>query len=318
MDIRLDRRLPVPIAVQLQGQIEFGMVNGDFPPGSRLQSVRDLAAELGVSPVTVGEAYRTLAERGLIETVQGRGTFVRSTAREARENLPLLAFEAQAAQLVRHAERTGIGSARLLEAVGRQLAVADDGRALRLLLVGVYDEATRGYASSLRRWLRRDDRIATTTFARLERDGRAELQEADVLLTFAHRERELQGLGADRRIVTLELMPSRRTRTALAALEPRSRVGVVAVAAFLPTLKRSVERFASHVAAATPVVVDETDPSALADVETVVYGTGCEAILDDLPGGVHAFEYRHEPDPAHVEGTLLPLLGKLRREAVAA
>jgi hypothetical protein len=31
MRIRIDRELPVPVPLQLQGQIEFGVTNGDFP-----------------------------------------------------------------------------------------------------------------------------------------------------------------------------------------------------------------------------------------------------------------------------------------------
>jgi DNA-binding transcriptional regulator YhcF (GntR family) len=76
MRIQIDRDLPVPVSTQVQGQVEYGVSTGDFPPGSRLPSVRDLALELGVSPVTVSQVYRVLRTKGLIETAPERGTFV--------------------------------------------------------------------------------------------------------------------------------------------------------------------------------------------------------------------------------------------------
>src|SRR5690606_12360917 len=125
--IRLDRQLPVRAQVQIQGQIEFGMVNGDFPHVCKLPSVRELAADLGVSPVTVNEACRNLAARGFIETIRGRGTFVRAAPTPARDEWPLPALEAVVARLVRRADRAGIDRGVLLEAVSRHASARNHG-----------------------------------------------------------------------------------------------------------------------------------------------------------------------------------------------
>jgi DNA-binding transcriptional MocR family regulator len=50
---------------------------GDLDVGARLPTVRQLSRRLGVSPTTVGEAWRTLADVGAIETLGRNGTFVR-------------------------------------------------------------------------------------------------------------------------------------------------------------------------------------------------------------------------------------------------
>ncbi len=50
---------------------------GAIAPGARLPTVRALAASLGVSPSTVGEAWRTLAAQGVVNTQGRRGTFLR-------------------------------------------------------------------------------------------------------------------------------------------------------------------------------------------------------------------------------------------------
>jgi DNA-binding transcriptional MocR family regulator len=55
---------------------------GDLAPGDRLPTVRELAAELGVSPATVSHAWQTLSRAGLVVSRGRSGTFVRSTPRE--------------------------------------------------------------------------------------------------------------------------------------------------------------------------------------------------------------------------------------------
>src|SRR3954452_8422691 len=49
---------------------------GELPAGTRLPTVRDVARELGVSPTTVSEAWRSLTRAGAIQTRGRWGTFV--------------------------------------------------------------------------------------------------------------------------------------------------------------------------------------------------------------------------------------------------
>src|SRR5690349_19411274 len=49
---------------------------GDLPVGARLPTVRDVARELGVSPTTVSEAWRSLSRAGAIQTRGRSGSFV--------------------------------------------------------------------------------------------------------------------------------------------------------------------------------------------------------------------------------------------------
>ncbi|HXD61504.1 MAG TPA: aminotransferase class I/II-fold pyridoxal phosphate-dependent enzyme [Lacisediminihabitans sp.] len=54
---------------------------GDLAPGDRLPTVRELAADLGISPATVSHAWQALSEVGLIISRGRSGSFVRATPR---------------------------------------------------------------------------------------------------------------------------------------------------------------------------------------------------------------------------------------------
>lgn len=60
------------VAAHITARIEAG----DLPPGARLPSERDLAAEYGVALMTARRAIRDLRERGLVRTLPSKGTFV--------------------------------------------------------------------------------------------------------------------------------------------------------------------------------------------------------------------------------------------------
>lgn len=72
----LDRDSSVPLSVQLRGAIEFGIGSGILRAGTRLPSVRAMAARCGLSPVTVSGVYSALQEAGHIEARVGAGTYV--------------------------------------------------------------------------------------------------------------------------------------------------------------------------------------------------------------------------------------------------
>ncbi|MGX1675024.1 aminotransferase class I/II-fold pyridoxal phosphate-dependent enzyme [Streptomyces sp. NPDC055400] len=73
-------------AAEIAASVERAVGGGDLQPGQLLPPMRELAQCLGVNPNTVAAAYRTLRERGVIETAGRRGSRVRSkpatTARE--------------------------------------------------------------------------------------------------------------------------------------------------------------------------------------------------------------------------------------------
>jgi DNA-binding FadR family transcriptional regulator len=64
---------------QVREQLEAAIDRGDYKPGDRLPSERELVELLGVSRVSVREAIRSLEAVGLVEVQHGRGCFVASS-----------------------------------------------------------------------------------------------------------------------------------------------------------------------------------------------------------------------------------------------
>lgn len=71
-----DPQASKPLFDQLRGQIIEGIRVGRLPPGTRLPTVRELAAQLGMAVNTVARAYRELESAGILETRGRFGTFV--------------------------------------------------------------------------------------------------------------------------------------------------------------------------------------------------------------------------------------------------
>lgn len=65
-----------PIYAQLVERLQGRIIGGEYPPGSRLDSVRDLAAAAGVNPNTMQRALAELERRGLVYTERTAGRFV--------------------------------------------------------------------------------------------------------------------------------------------------------------------------------------------------------------------------------------------------
>ncbi|HEX8860841.1 MAG TPA: GntR family transcriptional regulator [Actinomycetes bacterium] len=70
-------------SVSVHEELRQGIEQGRFPPGSRLPSEPDLAAELNVSRATLREALRALEGEGMLRRRRGSGTYVAELPRVA-------------------------------------------------------------------------------------------------------------------------------------------------------------------------------------------------------------------------------------------
>lgn len=67
---------PRPLYLQIMEQIKRRVAVGDLPPGTELPSIRQLAADLNISVITIKRAYLELEREGVIFTRQGKGSVV--------------------------------------------------------------------------------------------------------------------------------------------------------------------------------------------------------------------------------------------------
>jgi GntR family transcriptional regulator/MocR family aminotransferase len=89
LPLAADRGRPVPLAVQVAGQLRDAMAAGLLAAGERLPSTRALAATLGVSRTVASGAYAQLFAEGWIEGRHGSGTYV--APKSAKASSPVLA-----------------------------------------------------------------------------------------------------------------------------------------------------------------------------------------------------------------------------------
>jgi len=83
--IVIDSASPVPPFEQLRAQLARQIQERTLAVGTRLPTIRRLAADLGLAVNTVGRAYRELEETGLIETRGAAGSFVTAAGEQGRE-----------------------------------------------------------------------------------------------------------------------------------------------------------------------------------------------------------------------------------------
>jgi len=74
MTVLKQYRISASSAAELVSAIEEGVTRGQLQPGARLPSIRRLASDVGLSPVTVSAALAELRRRGVVITEQRRGT----------------------------------------------------------------------------------------------------------------------------------------------------------------------------------------------------------------------------------------------------
>lgn len=65
-----------PIFLQIADSICERILKGDLKPEDRIQSVRELGAEIGVNPNTVARTYERLTDAGVIYNKRGIGYFI--------------------------------------------------------------------------------------------------------------------------------------------------------------------------------------------------------------------------------------------------
>ena len=107
----------VPLYRQVLQQLRERILGGQITPGEQLPSVRELAVQLQINPLTAAKVYQHLERDGLVETRRGQGTFVASVIRELSTVDREKQIEPALRQLVTEALHLGFDQATLRQLV---------------------------------------------------------------------------------------------------------------------------------------------------------------------------------------------------------
>jgi GntR family transcriptional regulator len=77
MLFQIDFKSGKPVYLQLVDQVRYAAASGGLRPGEPLPSIRPLAEELRVNRNTIAKAYTELESHGIIETIPGKGCFLK-------------------------------------------------------------------------------------------------------------------------------------------------------------------------------------------------------------------------------------------------
>jgi len=115
-----------PIYRQLRDRVVAMILDGLLKEGDPLPSVRNVAAEYRVNPLTVLKGYQELVDEGLVETKRGRGMFINAGARNLLLQGERQKFLAEEWPRVRATiQRLGLKAEELLDGATRRSSPSD-------------------------------------------------------------------------------------------------------------------------------------------------------------------------------------------------
>jgi GntR family transcriptional regulator len=103
-----------PLYRQLMDQLRVEIFSGRLAPGAMLPSVRQVAQDLEINPMTVSKAYSQLQEEGVLERVPGLGMRIPENRDDERRELVRRAVLPSLRRAVEEAARAGLSRSELL------------------------------------------------------------------------------------------------------------------------------------------------------------------------------------------------------------
>ncbi|MFO1489002.1 MAG: GntR family transcriptional regulator [Verrucomicrobiota bacterium] len=135
MIFKIDFKSGKPVYLQLVDQIRYAAAAGGLRAGEALPSIRPLAEELRVNRNTISKAYAELESQGIIETIPGKGCFLKDSATPFTKNVRQKLLLTEIDEAVVTAHHLQVDRKTFLEIVNERLdyfeqkAGADDSKA---------------------------------------------------------------------------------------------------------------------------------------------------------------------------------------------
>ncbi len=227
--IKIDKNSPVPTYRQIIKQITSLIHDNQLKPGDKLPTERELAAQLNIARGTVKKAYELMATDGLIETTQGRGTFISS-----RQDVIPAGRKERAQKLIdsllEELRKMNFSYQEIKTFV--ELAIIQREERLEDFNVAIIDCNPESLSIFERQLIfLRHVRVAKFLLDDLAADPEAEkrLKPFDLILTTSTHYSELLGKlpGLKEKMIQVAVSPSQETIMEMASLSPVQKLGVV-------------------------------------------------------------------------------------------
>jgi GntR family transcriptional regulator len=108
-----------PIHEQLAQQVRLRLLAGEWPPETALPSIRRLAQQQQVSPVTVQKAYDLLIREGLLQARPAKGFYPIPISPQQQRQKAIQRLRQQLEPLIREASAAGLSRSQLRQTVIR-------------------------------------------------------------------------------------------------------------------------------------------------------------------------------------------------------
>lgn len=280
LDFRVDPSLDIPIYQQLVDTIRFGARKGTLIPGQKLPTVQELSQGLGIARGTIKRAYDELERMGLVEKVQGRGTFLRreSEPTGSRKERAMAAID----NLFQQLEEMGLTMAEIQIFVGLRLRqLSEEEAAVRVAVI----ECNHENLSYMSEQLRHIPGVDLYSYL-LENIQQYPYQLEEnfdlVVTTAAHAEYVAGILPAKTRIARVALRPATMFIHEVIKLKPGKRLGILGYSQrYASLLHTTCQTFAEELVLTRPTAFSpELDLAGyLQDKDVVLVPKGYEKMM---------------------------------------
>jgi len=128
MRLQLNFKSGKPVYLQIVDQVRSAAAAGSIRSGEPLPSIRPLAEELRVNRNTVAKAYAELESQGVIETIAGKGCFIKASTTPFRKEVRMRLLTEEIDQAVVQAHHLQVPRDEFLELVEERFDTFNDKR----------------------------------------------------------------------------------------------------------------------------------------------------------------------------------------------
>ena len=118
----------MPVYLQLVDQVKAAAASGALQPGEALPSIRPLAEELRLNRNTVAKAYSELESLGVIETLPGKGCFLKQNHSPLRKEIRRKLLIEEIDQAIVMAHHLQVPGAEFLELIEERVKELEERR----------------------------------------------------------------------------------------------------------------------------------------------------------------------------------------------